>query len=376
MTGVPPPGTLPGGPGGPSARAANKARVQVAAVPIPHVRCGPACPWCPTGPAGDAERWLPGPGDVRRAVRARIEGERGGEGGIEITFPGGDFGGLNRTRRDELLDAAEGFFRNDRVRGVRVVLTPASAALAPIHDWWARGLRTVELAVLSLDDRVLAEARAPYRCAQVRGLVTRLRLKGLRVGLHLVPGVPADSHERAVQSARQAALAAPDFVRVLPALALRGTRLGELAARGRWTPMTLLQAVETCKEMVKALRQAGIEVARVGLQPHTDLRPRPEILAGPAHPSLRTLVEAALHRQLARDLMAQRCRFSKRFVLRVCPEDETWMRGPENSNLKDLKQLFRLESLAIVLDPAVPRHEVWGEPGGLAEAPGDRREAC
>lgn len=351
------------------------AKPRIAPVPLPHVACGPWCPFCPEGGGGEPGRWTPGPEDVARAVATHIPPAGDGDGLREIAFYGGDFAVLPRGSRDSLLDAAEGYFRRGRATGIRAVMGPASLAVAPLADFRARGLRTVEIPALALDDRVLAEARAPWRAAQVRNLVARLRLQGFRVGLALVPGLPADSHERALGSAHRVVAARPDFVRVLPALALRGTRLGRLAADGRWLPMTLAQAVETCKEVVRVLRRGGVEVVRVGLQPETDIRPEPEVVAGPAHRCLRTLVEAALYRQLAVDLLAERCRFGKSFVLRVSPGDESYLRGPENANIRELRRRFRLDRLLVVLDPAVPRYELRGEPGGRGDEGLPRREA-
>ena len=74
--------------------------------------------------------------------------------------------------------------------------------------------------------------------------------------------------------------------------------LEEEYKEGKYEPLPLVQAVETCKELVSMFVKKKIEVIRVGLQ-NTDEITSPkeknsEVVAGPYHPAFRQLVESGL----------------------------------------------------------------------------------
>jgi histone acetyltransferase (RNA polymerase elongator complex component) len=148
----------------------------------------------------------------------------------------------------------------------------------------------------------------------------------------------------------------PDAARVLPALALEGTWSATYFEAGLWDPMSIDEAVVTCKHVVKRLRTAGTEVIRVGLQPAVDLQEAPEIVAGPYDPGLRQRVETELLRSAATEALRRAFTFGVReFLFVVHPRDEAFLRGPENTALRRLKDQFRLDALGVAKSTRTPR---------------------
>ena len=88
------------------------------------------------------------------------------------------------------------------------------------------------------------------------------------------------------------------MVRIYPVLVIKGTELEEEFNKGDFTPLTVGQAVERSKEIVKLFEQKNIRVIRVGLQ-NTDTitdseNKESEVVAGPYHPAFGQLVEDAI----------------------------------------------------------------------------------
>lgn len=349
------------------------ARPPIAAVPTPHGYCSPGCPYCP--PHGDEQlhALVPDPVAVSEAVdrvhdRLALAGEAVVP--VEIGLYGGDLWQLPRRERTDLLDAAEWEVRRGRATGIRLVADPLSVLRAPLNEFRARGVTTVEVPVHSLDRRVLRRLgmrRTPRAALEAIGRLNRFRMRSVA---HLTPGLPGSSHRSDLASVEMLARARPRAARVLPALALGGTLLGQMYEHGIWHPMSVAEAIATSRHVVARLRATGTEVIRVGLQPEVDLLRGPLVLAGPFDPALRLRVEAELMRIRAAEAIGRAFRLGTRaFTLVVHPREESWLRGPCSSNLASLKEQFRLDELRVLPMDEQPSGELRAFEGQLA--PGD-----
>lgn len=345
---------------------------RVIPVLLPHGVCGAGCPLCP--PVADTEAIaarMPGPDDVTAAMRryapyvgrgARDPDPAGDGGRTLLAFYGGPLAALSHPLRARLLDAGEREFRSSRIDGIRLVCDLPRLLRAPLGEWRVRGIRSIEIPLLSMHRDVLRIWGSEDHPALVERALQKTSWLGLEVGLQIMPGLPGDTHERSVQTARVLAELGPSYVRILPALALEGTRLERWWRDRSWTPMSLAQAIETSAEMVRLFRSRGIPVARVGLQPEFDLLRGPRVLEGPYHPSLRHRVESALFRRQALDLARGRP-FEQVLTLRFHPADESYVRGPENGTLGELRRRFRFRRIELVPDASLTRGALapWSE---------------
>ncbi len=342
-------------------------RVLIAPVVLPHAGCEPGCPLCPPSGGLEGRRTplpIPQPSDVHEAVvRARA---RDPERPIEIAFYGGDLWALPRGPRTALLDAAETEVRRRRATGIRLALGPRSVLRAPLGEFRSRGVCAVEVAALTLHGptlRALGMHRPPRAALGAIGRLQRARLRAIAV---LMPGLPMSSHRSALGAVEAVVRARPDGVRLLPALALGGTLLGELYRSGSWVPMDLDEAVTTCREQVRVLRASGVPVLRVGMQPDQDLWEAPPVLAGPHDPRLRHRVEAELMRARAVQALTSVWSFgTRRVTFVVHPSEESWLRGHENCTIRGFQERFRLEAIRVLAMNEQPRGRIRAAVGLL-----------
>jgi len=343
-------------------------RPRIAPVVLPHAHCEPGCPLCPSADGQLAPPPVPDPSWVHDAVaRAR---ERYGNAPIELAFYGGDLWSLPRGPRTALLDAAETEVRRRRVQGIRLSMGARSVLRAPLGEFRARGVRAIEVTVLSLHPATLRALGVTRGARSALGAIGRLHRARIRAIATLMPGLPMSSHRSAVTTAEAVSRTRPSGVRLLPALALGGTRLGDLFERGAWVPMEVREAITTCREQIRVFRAGGTPIVRVGLQPDQDLWAAPPILGGPWEPSLRTLVESDLLRGIATDAVRGIWRFGTRAVTFVVnPREESWLRGHENRTLRGLQERFRLDSIRVLPLPEQPRGTIRALSG--LKDPGD-----
>jgi len=243
---------------------------------------------------------------------------------------------------------------------LRLSCSPADVERHDIERLRDDGLSTVEVELLSLHRSVLSACRRGYTASRALSLLQGLRELGLRVGAVLAPGLPASSHDGVLADARRLCGGdgegpLVDFVRILPTLAWAGSGLSATLADGRWRPMSLGEAVTTCADLLDVFDDAGVAVARVGLQPGADLPVR--AVAGPVHPNLRGLVEVRRFRQrMTRAL--DRAPRGHPAVLAVHPKDLSWAKGTANENLRYLRARHRLAGLRVRTESDQPRGSV------------------
>lgn len=255
---------------------------------------------------------------------------------VAVAFYGGSFTSLLHEDQVRLLQPLQAMLASGEVSSIRVSARPDALDASAAAFLSAAGVRTVELGVQSLDDEVLAEAERGHCAADVEKAVSCLKGEGISVGLQLMPGLPGDTAEISVATLTKALNLRPDFLRIYPTLVVAGTALASRYAEGRFSPLTLAEAVRLCKMLLHRALLAGIPVVRMGLQPTTDLQRAGTILAGPFHPAFRQLVEAELCFDLLNTLIPPDADGSEQYTVICSPARIADVVGQKRVNMQRL----------------------------------------
>jgi histone acetyltransferase (RNA polymerase elongator complex component) len=157
----------------------------------------------------------------------------------------------------------------------------------------------IELGVQSLDDSVLRSSNRGHDSAIVFRSAALIKSYGFELGIQLMIGLPGDSHEKSIETAKKTVLIGPAIARIYPTIIIKETVLEQRYLSGDYRPLSLEDAVGTAKEMYTILKSAGIQVIRIGLKSSDHIADGQDILGDTFHPAFRQLVESAL----ARDIM-------------------------------------------------------------------------
>jgi len=329
---------------------------------LPQAGCPGRCLFCDQ-PLVTGQATLPTEAEVRGRIEAYLStaatarhpfGER------EIAFYGGSFTGLARADQDRYLGVARAYLVDGRVQALRVSTHPALVGAADAEHLAAAGVETVELGAQSSDDAVLAAAGRCCTWADIERAARTLRAAGLRVGLHLMAGLPGATRESDLATARSAVALAPEAVRLHPTLVLRGALLEAEWRAGRYQPLSLDEALERCGAMLAVLQEAGIEVIRVGLHGADDLGDA--LLAGPVHPSFGYLASS---RALAARIAARVEALGATGVVEVLASerDRGAVLGPGRSTWVGLEARFPRARLSLSFGPDLKRGTLVVRPG-------------
>lgn len=133
-----------------------------------------------------------------------------------------------------------------------------------------------------------------------------IKVAGFKLGLQMMLGLPGDSKDRCISTARDFVDIKPDFVRIYPTLVIKETGLEEELKSGRYRPFTIEECIDITKRLMVIFYLNDIGVIRVGLQATEDIQLGLDVLAGPYHPAFRELVRSRMVRDYLDDVISRR----------------------------------------------------------------------
>ncbi|MBN1323449.1 MAG: tRNA uridine(34) 5-carboxymethylaminomethyl modification radical SAM/GNAT enzyme Elp3 [Methanotrichaceae archaeon] len=185
---------------------------------------------------------------------------------------------------------------NARVRNIGTTFETRPDCCGPreIHSMLSLGGTKVELGVQSVSDEILERMRRGHAVADSIEANRRLRNAGLKVGFHMMPGLPGSSREddlRCFKELFDSPDLRPDYLKIYPTLVLAGTKLHRLYLKGEYEPLDDQDAAELISR-IKEILPPYVRLQRV----QRDI-PARLIVAG---------VKKSNLRQLAGDLLKRR----------------------------------------------------------------------
>ncbi|MDD4189328.1 MAG: radical SAM protein [Eubacteriales bacterium] len=213
---------------------------------------------------------------------------------IEIGFYGGSFTGISEKLQFELLDKANYYLDRGKIQGIRLSTRPDLINEHVIGYLKKYGVGIVELGIQSLDEAVLLKSFRGYSPADAIKAMEMISSSGIRLGTQTMIGLPEDTLEKDILTARTISRYHPEAVRIYPTLVVKGTLLEDMYKKGTYKPLSLSEAVEISAQLLEIYKSNDINVIRIGLQPTADLNENSEVAAGPFHPAFRHLVESRL----------------------------------------------------------------------------------
>jgi radical SAM enzyme (TIGR01210 family) len=168
---------------------------------------------------------------------------------VEIAFFGGSFTAIPQVEQVEYLKAVKPYIEKGIIESVRISTRPDYIDRNILDVLKSYHVKTIELGVQSFSDRVLTASGRGHTSRHVADAVSLLKEYGFRVGIQLMPGLPADDYETSIQSAVKAVELLPDDVRIYPAVVLKDTGMEVLYNEKKFAPLTIEEAVDRCSIM-------------------------------------------------------------------------------------------------------------------------------
>lgn len=259
---------------------------------VPHKGCPFNCIYCNQKNISGQHK-EPTPGEVEKIIERYLSTvDKRTE--VEIGFFGGSFTGIEINYQLSLLKTAYKYFKSGMVQAIRLSTRPDLIDREIISYLLQYGVRTIEIGVQSLDDKVLQDSCRGHLSLDVYKACQIILDSGIDLGIQTMVGLPGDNRHKALETARKVVDIGPSAVRIYPTLVIKGTYLEVLYKQGKYVPLTLEEAVDLCADLLDIYRTNNINVIRMGLQPTENITDGADVIAGPFHPAFGQLVESRL----------------------------------------------------------------------------------
>lgn len=260
---------------------------------VPHKGCPYDCVFCNQKRiTGQIKETVPD--DVTEIIERYLK-TLPQDASIEAAFFGGSFTGIPIEEQSALMERVEPYIKSGRIDGIRLSTRPDYINDEILLNLKKYGVSTIELGVQSMIGEVLCASNRGHSSEQVKKAAELIHQYGFNLGLQQMTGLPEDTPERSIETARELIALKPACVRIYPTLTIKDTALETLYREGKYIPQTVDEAVKLCKTLVLMYEENNINVIRVGLQPTDEINENASVVAGPFHAAFGELVESEIY---------------------------------------------------------------------------------
>ena len=313
---------------------------------VPHLGCPNDCIFCNQKTISGQQKMITKE-DIIKTIEFYLENIKDKEAKKEIAFFGGSFTGIDEKKQEEFLEIAYEYIKQGKIDSIRISTRPDYIDKKILKMLKKYKVETIELGVQSANDYILKQSQRGHTFEDVKKASKLIRWYGFNLGHQMMVGLPDSTKIDEINTARELIKLKPKMVRIYPVLVIKNTKLEKDYLDEKYKPLTVVQAVETCKEIVPMFMKKGIEVIRIGLQ-NTDEITDPsikgsEVVAGPYHPAFRQLVEASLWYDNIVERIKELNVKVKKVQITVNPKDVNNVVGHKRENVNKLKDMYELD---------------------------------
>ena len=313
---------------------------------VPHLGCPNDCIFCNQKSISGQKKNITKE-EAKKIIDNYLKSLKNEEAHIEVAFFGGSFTAIEKEKQEELLQVAYEYIKNGQVESIRISTRPDCINKEILKMLKKYKVKTIELGVQSANDYILKRANRGHTFEDVKKASKMIRWNGFKLGHQMMVGLPESTRIDEINTAKALVKLKPKMVRIYPVLVVKNTKLEKEFEKEEYEPLPLVQAVETCKEIVRIFADKKIDIIRIGLQ-NTDEISDPEnknseVIAGPYHPAFRQLVESAMWYDAIVGKIKKLNVKVKEVEVTVHPIDSNNVIGHKKENVIKLKDVYDVE---------------------------------
>lgn len=313
---------------------------------VPHLGCPNDCIFCNQKSISGQKKNMTRQ-EAKNIIETHLKSINKENSLVEIAFFGGSFTAIEEKQQEELLGLAYEYIKNKKVDSIRVSTRPDYINKTILKRLKKYKVKTIELGVQSANDYVLKRANRGHNFEDVKKASKLIRWNGFTLGHQMMVGLPESSRADEINTAKALVKLKPKMVRIYPVLVVKNTKLEQEYENGTYEPLSVVQAVEICKELVRIFDEKNINVIRVGLQNTEEIsdpkNSKSEVVAGLYHPAFRQLVESGMWYDAIVSKIKKLNVKAKKVEVTVNPIDINNVIGHKKENVIKLNELYNVD---------------------------------
>ncbi len=320
---------------------------------IPHLGCPNQCIFCNQRYISGNERF-----DftkVEKEIEVVLSGlSKNYE--CEIAFFGGSFTGIDRDLMINLLELAQSYVNSGKVCGIRMSTRPDYISEEIIKVLKNYTITFVELGVQSLNDDVLTYLKRGHTVNDTENAIRLLNNASIPFVAQMMIGLPKATLDDEIYCAKRMCELGASGARIYPTLVFKETELEKITSYGGYTPLTSMEAIERCAEVLKIFNENSVSCIRIGLSDSENLHSDKTFVAGPNEPSIGEMVKSKLFYD---EICSRLENFNHNNVTIECPKGKvSQVIGNKKENVLKLKEKFKLIDIKIIENSSLTNYEI------------------
>lgn len=313
---------------------------------VPHLGCPNNCTFCNQKKISGQTKMVTKQ-DVKDTIEYYLKNFRDDHKYVEVAFFGGSFTAIEKEKQEELLEAVQEYIENKKVHSIRVSTRPDCIDKEILKRLKKYHVKTIELGVQSTNNYILSRCKRGHTGEDVKKASKLIRRYGFVLGHQMMVGLPESTKQDEINTAKELIKLKPEIVRIYPVLVIKDTELAEEYQRGEYTPLTVGQAVERCKEIVDLFNRKKITVIRIGLQNTEEITDpslkESSVVAGPYHPAFRQLVESSMwYDSIVNEIKKVNAKV-KKVKIKANDKNVNNIIGHKKENITKLKEVYDVD---------------------------------
>ena len=313
---------------------------------VPHLGCPNNCIFCNQKKISGQTKMVNAK-DVEDTIEYYLKNFKDDNKYVEVAFFGGSFTAIEKEKQEELLQAVQKYIHDKKVKSIRISTRPDAIDKDILKMLKKYHVKTIELGVQSMNNYILNRSQRGHTVEDVKKASKLIRWNGFILGHQMMVGLPESTKQDEINTAKELIKLKPKIVRVYPVLVIKDTPLAIEYENKEYTPLTVTQAVERCKEIVELFNKHKINVIRIGLQNTEEIsdpsKETSQVVAGPYHPAFRQLVESSMwYDSLLNEIKKINTKVIKVKII-ANPENINNIIGHKKENVLKLKEVYDVD---------------------------------
>jgi histone acetyltransferase (RNA polymerase elongator complex component) len=305
---------------------------------IPEMACTGNCIYCNQKKI-TSRTTAPEIDEMHQSIEEHLASFKHKDAEVEVAFFGGSFSGLSKASQQKYLEQIQKYISAKQVKSIRISTRPDMIDKNELDFLKKYKVQAIELGVQSFDKEVLEKSGRGHSLEDSYYAAKLIKEEGFELGLQMMVGLPGDSIQKAVFTAKEIIRLGAATTRIYPLLVIKDSVLAEMYQQKEYTPLSIEQSLDYLTQIIPLFEKAAVKILRVGLHQSEDLNNGDALLAGPYHPSLKELALSRIW-QLQLQNFPQQKKEGERIIIEVNPREINYAIGYHAQNKKHLLQYF------------------------------------
>lgn len=198
---------------------------------VPHEGCPHDCVFCNQDKITASEAAKVDGSFVRSTVDEYLKTINRENATVEISFFGGTFTAIPLKKQRELLGVAKEYKDGGYINKIRMSTRPDYIDDEILKHLQCFDVDIIELGVQSLDEEVLFKSGRGHSVADVVNASKLIKEYGFTLGHQIMLGLPGDTFEKDIETAKESINMEPEICRIYPSLVIKDTPMEKMYLR-------------------------------------------------------------------------------------------------------------------------------------------------